>query len=72
MSWQPARGPGDATRRFRKAVLFWNGTLGVAWLALAIWRGVSEESFRFSVLTAFGLLNLLVVARVIFPGKDAR
>jgi cellulose synthase (UDP-forming) len=72
MSWQPARGPGDATRRFRKAVLFWNGTLGAAWVLLALWRGLSDGSPRFSVLLAFGVINLIVVARVIWPGEEAR
>jgi cellulose synthase (UDP-forming) len=72
MSWQPARGPGDATRRFRKAVLFWNGTLSVAWLLLAIWRGLEYGSARFAVLAVFGVINTVIVARVIWPGEQAR
>jgi len=72
MSWEPARGPGDATRRFRKAVLLWNGTLGLAWLGLAVWRGLEYGSARFAVLAAFGVVNALIVARVIYPGASAR
>jgi cellulose synthase (UDP-forming) len=72
MSWQPARGPGDATRRFRKAVLMWNGTLGLAWLLLAVWRGLQDDSARFAVLAAFGVINAVIVIRVIWPGEAAR
>jgi cellulose synthase (UDP-forming) len=71
MSWQPSRGPGDATRRFRFCVVAWNGTLAVLWLVLAGWRIWQTGSLRFGVVAAFGLLNAIVVARVIFPGKDA-
>lgn len=72
MSWQPARGPGDATRRFRKAVLFWNGSLAAAWLLLAVWRGLSTGSIRFGAIAVFGVVNAAMVARVVFPGADAR
>jgi hypothetical protein len=33
-----------------------------------VWRTATLGSFRFAVLLAFGLLNLAVVSRVIFPG----
>jgi cellulose synthase (UDP-forming) len=72
MSWQPARGPGDATRRFRKAVLFWNGSLAIAWLTLSVWRGVSSGSMRFDAIALFGLVNAAMVVRVVLPGADAR
>jgi cellulose synthase (UDP-forming) len=71
MSWQPTRGPGDATRRFRVAVAGWNGTLALAWLALAAWRIEQTGSSRFAVVAAFGLVNAIITARVIFPGKRA-
>jgi cellulose synthase (UDP-forming) len=69
MSWQPSRGPGDASRRFRKAVLSWNGSLAVLWLVLVLWRLAQDPSPRFFVVGAFGVLNLVVVARVLLPGK---
>ena len=69
MSWQPSRGPGDASRRFRKAVLSWNGTLAVAWLVLVAWRFSQDPSVRFAAIGAFGVVNLAVVARVLFPGR---
>jgi cellulose synthase (UDP-forming) len=72
MSWQPARGPGDATRRFRKAVLLWNGSLATAWLALSVWRGLQTGSMRFGAIALFGLVNAAMVARVVLPGADAR
>jgi cellulose synthase (UDP-forming) len=71
MSWQPSRGPGDATRRFRKAVLAWNGSLAVAWLGLAAWRLGQAGSPRFAVVAFFGIVNAVVIARIIFPGKAA-
>jgi hypothetical protein len=69
MSWQPSRGPGDASRRFRKAVLSWNGSLAVLWLVLVLWRLGQTPSPRFAVVGAFGVLNAVVVARVLFPGS---
>jgi cellulose synthase (UDP-forming) len=71
MSWQPSRGPGDATRRFWLGVTAWNGTLALGWLALAAWRFEQTGSIRFCVVAAFGVLNALVVGRLIFPGRNA-
>jgi cellulose synthase (UDP-forming) len=70
MSWQPSRGPGDATRRFRKAVVGWNGTLAFAWLGLALWRIFETGSIRFTVVAIFGAINFIVLVRIIFPGRD--
>jgi cellulose synthase (UDP-forming) len=69
MSWQPSRGPGDATRRFWWGVTTWNGTLAVSWLALALWRVEQTGSGRFAIAAALGTLNALIVARLIFPGR---
>ena len=71
MSWSPSRGPKDASRRFRKAVLLWNGSLAIIWIALACWRLEQAASPRFAVVTLFGLVNLAAVSRVVFQGKDA-
>lgn len=71
MSWQPSRGPKDATRRFWWGVTVWNGGLAAAWLVLAAWRILQTGSPRFGIVAAFGLLNALVVGRLIFPGKKA-
>ena len=68
MSWQPTRGPGDAIRRFWWGVTLWNGTLAAAWLGLAAWRIEQTGSLRFGVVAAFGVLNALIVGRLIFPG----
>jgi cellulose synthase (UDP-forming) len=70
MSWDPSRGPKDATPRFRKAVCLWNGSLAITWLALAGWRIYQEPSFRFTAVAVLGAVNLAIVARVIFPGRD--
>jgi hypothetical protein len=71
MSWDPSRSPKDASRRFRKAVCAWNGSLALTWLALAGWRMDQTHSARFGVVALLGLVNLASVARVVFPGRDA-
>jgi cellulose synthase/poly-beta-1,6-N-acetylglucosamine synthase-like glycosyltransferase len=71
MSWDPSRSPKDATRRFRKAVCTWNGTLAIAWVALAAWRIDQTMSIRFAIVALFGLMNFATIARVVFPGRDA-
>lgn len=71
MSWQPTRGPADATGRFWWGVTLWNGTLALAWLSLAAWRIQQTGSIRFAVVAAFGLINVLIVARLILPGRSA-
>jgi cellulose synthase (UDP-forming) len=70
MSWQPTRGPGDATRRFWRGVTLWNGTLAVIWLSLACWRIEQTGSLRFGVVAVLGLLNAVIVGRLIFPKKN--
>ena len=69
MSWQPTRGPGDATRRFWWGIALWNGPLAVAWLGLAAWRIGQTGSLRFAAVAALGVLNAIIVGRLIFPGK---
>jgi cellulose synthase (UDP-forming) len=70
MSWSPSRGPRDASRRFRTAVLAWNGSLAVLWIALACWRMEQSLSPRFAIVTLFGLVNLAAVSRVVFQGRS--
>lgn len=71
MSWQASRGPGDATRRFRKMVIAWNGTLAIAWLVLAMYRIAETGSSRFSIVFLFGVINAIIIGRIIFPGERA-
>ena len=71
MSWQPTRTPGSSLRRFRIGITWWSGSVAVLWFALAIWRTATLGSLQFAVLLLFGLLNLAVVGRVIFPGGRA-
>jgi hypothetical protein len=71
MSWHPTRTPGSSLRRFRIGVTWWSGSVAGLWVALASWRMVTMGSWQFAVLLLFGLLNLVVVGRVIFPGGKA-
>jgi hypothetical protein len=71
MSWHPTRTPGSALRRFRLWVTGWSGGMALLWAVLAIWRTVTLDSPQFAFLLFFGLLNLAVVSRVIFPGSAA-
>jgi len=68
MSWHPSRTPGSALRRFRVCVIGWSGGTALLWASLAIWRTVTLGTAQFAVLVFFGVLNLAVVSRVIFPG----
>jgi hypothetical protein len=68
MSWHPTRTPGNSLRRFRIGIRWWSGGVAVVWLALGLWRTAALGSPQFAVLLFFGLLNLAMVARVIFPG----
>ena len=68
MSWHPSRTPGSTLRRFRACVIGWSGGTALLWAGLAIWRTVTLGSAQFAVLVFFGMLNLAVVSRVIFPG----
>jgi cellulose synthase/poly-beta-1,6-N-acetylglucosamine synthase-like glycosyltransferase len=71
MSWQASRSPGDATRRFRVGVAGWNGGLGVAWLALALWRTVQAHSGRFAIVLALGVVNAIVVGQLVFAARGS-
>ena len=70
MGWEPTRTPGSSLRRFRIGVTWWSGGMALLWVVLAVWRTTTLGSLRFAVLLAFGLLNLAVVSRVIFPGGE--
>ena len=70
MGWHPTRTPGSSLRRFRIGVTWWSGGMALLWLILAVWRTMTLGSLKFAVLLVFGLLNLAVVGRVIFPGGE--
>jgi cellulose synthase/poly-beta-1,6-N-acetylglucosamine synthase-like glycosyltransferase len=70
MGWHPTRTPGSSLRRFRIGVAWWSGGMALLWVVLALWRTMTLGSLRFAVLLVFGLLNLAVVSRVIFPGGE--
>jgi cellulose synthase (UDP-forming) len=70
MGWHPTRTPGSSLRRFRIGVTWWSGGVALLWLILAVWRTMTLGSLKFAVLLVFGLLNLAVVSRVIFPGGE--
>jgi cellulose synthase (UDP-forming) len=71
MGWHPTRTPGSSLRRFRLGVRWWSGGAALLWLALAVLRTATLGSWAYAVLMFFGLLNLAVVSRVIFPGGRA-
>ena len=71
MSWHPTRTPGSSLPRFRIGVTGWSGGIALLWLVLAVWRMATLGAPQFAVLLFFGVLNLAVVARVIFPGARA-
>lgn len=68
MSWQPSRGPADASRRFWWGLTLWNGTLAVVWVGVALYRFQQSGSDRFAVVLLFGVVNALIIARLVFSG----
>jgi cellulose synthase/poly-beta-1,6-N-acetylglucosamine synthase-like glycosyltransferase len=71
MGWHPTRTPGSSLRRFRIWASGWSGGTALLWAGLAVWRTVTLGSAQFTILVVFGVLNLAVVSRVIFPGARA-
>lgn len=69
MTWQPTIGPAAAPLRFRKCVVLWNGTLALVWVGLAVWRIAQTGSYQFAIVLLFGLINVIAVGRIAFPGK---
>jgi len=49
----------------------WVFGLALAWLGLAGWRMAQAGSPRFAVVAGFGVINALIVGRLIFPGRGA-
>jgi hypothetical protein len=45
--------------------------MALLWTGLALWAAVSRGSPESLILLAFGLLNLAMAGRVIFPGREA-
>ena len=70
MGWHPTRTPGSTLRRFRVCVCGWSGGAALLWVVLALWRTISFGSAQFAILVFFGVLNLALVGRVIFPGAQ--
>jgi cellulose synthase (UDP-forming) len=70
MGWHPTRTPGSSLPRFRVGVTWWSGCAALLWFVLAVWRTVTQESPRFAVLVLFGIVNLLVVGRVIIARDE--
>jgi cellulose synthase (UDP-forming) len=71
MSWHPTREPGSSLPRFRIGVTWWSGGMALLWVVLAVGRTIATSSWQFAVLLLFGVLNMAVVGRVIFPGETA-
>jgi cellulose synthase (UDP-forming) len=61
----------DAGRRIRRGITVWNGGLGLAWIALAVWRFAQAGSWPLAVAIALGLVYLTLVGRVVLPGNGA-
>ena len=70
MSWHPTRTPGSSLPRFRIGVTWWSGGMAVLWVAAGHLAFGARARWQSAALLLFGLLNLAVVSRVIFPGKN--
>jgi cellulose synthase (UDP-forming) len=65
MAWQPSGGQVSPVRRFYVGVTVWNGSIAIAWLALAAWRTVEHRSWQYVVAVALGLLYVASTARLL-------
>jgi cellulose synthase (UDP-forming) len=71
MSWQATGAGVTSVRRFWWGVRLYNLTAVLAWLGLIGWRMTAIAPGRFTIVTISGLINAAIVARVLFPGKNA-
>jgi cellulose synthase (UDP-forming) len=71
MTWEPTGAGVNPVQRFWWGVRLWSLTAAVTWLGLIAWRTMSFPPGRFMIVTIGGLLNVAVVLRVVFPGKNA-
>jgi cellulose synthase (UDP-forming) len=71
MGWQPTGGSKrkSKTRRVWGGILLWNGTTGVVWVLLALWR-VAENGLSFLILLATGLLACAITAMTLLARRN--
>jgi cellulose synthase (UDP-forming) len=71
MGWQPTGGSKrkSKTRRIWAGILLWNGTTGVAWVLLALWR-VAQHGMSFVILLATGLLACAITAMALLSRRN--
>jgi cellulose synthase (UDP-forming) len=65
MAWQASGAGVGSVRRFHLGTLVWNGSIALAWLALAVWRTVEFRSWQFVVVLALGSLYAVGTARIL-------
>jgi cellulose synthase (UDP-forming) len=71
MSWQATGAGVTSVRRFWWGVRLYNLTAVLAWLGLIGWRMTMISPGRLTIVTISGLINAAIVARVLFPGRNA-
>jgi cellulose synthase (UDP-forming) len=71
MGWQPSGGKVSPLNRLWWGIRLWNGAMAIAWVGLAAWRIHQTGSVRFALLGTFGVIYMAVLARVLFPGREA-
>ena len=57
------------TRRVWGGILLWNGTTGVVWVLVALWR-VAEYGLSFLILLATGLLACAITAMALLARRN--
>lgn len=71
MAWQPSGGQVSHVRRFRAAVMAWNGSAAAAWLTLAMWRTEQARSWQFAFVTVLGLGYAAGICRLLWALRGA-
>jgi cellulose synthase (UDP-forming) len=65
MAWQPTGGQVTQVRRFRIGLICWDGSVALAWLALAGWRSVEFRTWQFVVICGVGAIYAASVCRLL-------
>jgi cellulose synthase (UDP-forming) len=72
MAWQPTGSKVSPLKRLWWGIRGWNLTASVGWTTLGIWRVWQTGSLRFVILTLFGVLNIVIVVRLLVAERSAR
>lgn len=72
MAWQPTGSKVSPLKRLWWSMRVWNLAAAVGWTTLGVWRIWQTGSLRFVILTLFGVLNIVIVVRLLAAERSTR